>query len=207
MLQPHPQCDVCKTIEKDPKLERDIGKCSFYVKTSRRTMLDIQQEHFGEFSPSSLSNHVRQHQHYTKAQLASKNTRAIAKRTKAAQAVESVKANVVWDLVIKEGTSRLKTGEMEMKTGDLLKAVKDKSDYELKVKDQEMQMAEMVAHFASGEGDINESRKYDRRVVEGQTAEHYDPATELAADSDRRENESRSFYQSLVGNAAAPGTD
>ena len=81
------------------------------------------------------------------------------------------------DNVIQYGMNELKRGELQIKTQDLLKAVKDKSDYELKVNDQKLAYAEMMWHFASGES--SESKSYDRRVIEGQEADYYDPTQTL----------------------------
>lgn len=204
---PHPQCKVCIAIEQNPKLLKDIYNCSWFVKSARRTMLQIQQEHSEEFSYDSIRAHVKRHQTLSATQIHNRNQRAIQKQKKAEQEIKNLKAGAVWDTVIRTGVTKLNSGELEMKTADLLKAVKDKSDYELKVKDQEMQMAEMVAYFASGEGDVMESRKYDRRIVEGQAVEYYDPTEQSPEDTDRRTEQSRTFYQSLIGDATPPGTD
>lgn len=170
-------------------------------------MLDIQKEYIEHFSYDSIRAHCKRHQFYKPYEIRARNQRQIAKQEKARRKMEAVKTTSVWDSVITEGMRRLDEGELEMKAGDLLKAAKDKSDYELKVKDQELAMAQMVAYFASGEGDVEESRKYDRRIIEGETAEHFDPSAELAAVTDRRTEQSRAFYQRIAGDAAASGTD
>ena len=207
MLKPNKLCNVCKTIEDQPKLKQEIYESRYYVKSSRVTLLDLTKKYEGVFSYDSIRAHVKKHQFLNKKQLADANTAAIAKNTEKRLQYDGIKSSVVWDSVIGEGMRRLQEGEMEMKTADLLKAAKDKSDYELKVKDQELQMAEMVAFFASGEGNLEESRKYDRRIIEGQAVEDYDPTLESSADTDRRQNQSRAFYQSLAGDAPSPGTN
>ena len=207
MLTPSKKCKVCLTIEKKPELEKDIDNSSWYIKTSSRTLLAIQKDYMQDFAYDSRRAHVKRHQFLTAKQIANKTTKAIAKQHQAKQKFRDVKANVVWDNVITTGLQKLQDGELELRATDLLKAVKDKSDYELKVKDQELQMAEMVAFFASGEGSLEESRKYDRRVIEGETVTDYDPTLEPTTDTDRRQAQSRSFYQSLVGDAATSGAD
>jgi hypothetical protein len=207
MLKPNPMCKVCQAVQADTKLEKDINSSSFFVKSARRTLLDIHRDHEGQFSYRALRMHTGRHQTLSAVQIRNKNQRAILKQKKAEQEITNVKETTVWDEVIKTGMTKLKSGELEMRTADLLKAAKDKSDYGLKVKDQEMQMAEMVAYFASGEGDIMESKKYDRRIIEGQTGEDYDPTEQLTADIGRRQDESRAFYQSIIGDAPTPGTD
>lgn len=207
MVRNSNKCNVCKAIQQFPKLEKDIDNSTFYIKSSSRTMLQIHKDYQEHFSYDSLRVHCREHQSLTPKQITTKNQKILAKKQKEASQIESAKATTIWDTVIKEGSRRLQNGEMEMRTSDLLKAVKDKSDYELKVKDQELQMAQMVAYFASGEGDIEESTKYDRRIIEGEAAEHFDPSAELAGDSDRRTEQSRAFYKRIAGDAPAPGTD
>lgn len=211
MLTPNKQCRVCKYIQADklngPKLEKDIYNSTAFVKMARRTILDIANDYPENFTYKSLRVHVRFHQTLSAVQIHNKNQTAIRNQKKREQQIANVKPNAVWDEVIKTGMAKLKDGDLEMRTADLLKATKDKSDYELKVKDQEMQMAEMVAYFASGEGDLIERKKYDRRIIEGETAEYFDPTKQLAADTERRTEQSRTFYQSLTGDAATPGTD
>lgn len=208
MLKPNPNCKVCKAIDKHPTLTKEIYSTTWFVKTSRRTISDVQRKYQAEFTYESIARHVHNgHQTLTPQQIRTKNTKALAERKDKVTKAEKTKATVVWDSVIGEGMRKLQEGEMELKVADLLKATKDKSDYEFKVKDQELQMAEMVAYFASGEGDIKESSKYDRRFVEGETAEDYDPTTEPTSDSDRRTDQSRAFYQSLIGDAASPRSD
>lgn len=207
MLKPNKLCKVCITIETTPKLEKDIYNCTWFVKSARRTMLDIAREYQGAFSYNSLQSHCKNHQFLTATQIARRNQKTLVARKRAEQEIQAIKETTVWDTVIKTGMAKLQTGELEMKTADLLKAAKDKSDYTLKVKDQELQMAEMVAYFASGEGDVMESKKYDRRVIEGQAVEDYDPTEQPAADTERRTAQSSAFYQSLIGDAPAPGTD
>lgn len=213
----NPQCKVCKIIEAQAKegkktLFLDIYKSKSFIATHDRTIFQIYKDHEKEFNYSSIRNHVINHQTLSLKELQARNTRALAKQANDRVRSEKIAATTVWDGVITEGMTRLKSGEMELRASDLLKATKDKSDYELKVKDQQLQLAAMVAYFASGEGDENESLKYDRRIVEGKAVEEYDPAEVLAPEQppntpDRRAAQSRAFYQSIVGNAAAPRTN
>lgn len=210
MLKPNKNCRVCKFIQTDEmgeKLEKELYNSTAFVKMARRTILDIANDHPTDFSYKSLRVHVNHHQSLSAVQIHRKNQTAIRKQKQREQEITNVKPNSVWDQVITTGMAKLKNGELEMRTADLLKATKDKSDYELKVKDQEMQMAEMVAYFTSGEGDLMERKKYDRRIVEGQAEDYFDPAAELAATTERRTEQSRAFYQSITRDAPAPGTD
>jgi hypothetical protein len=207
MFTPNPQCKVCQTIEKKPKLQNEIFKTSYYISGSKITLLDLKKQYVHDFSYDSLRAHVKRHQSLTPTQVKNRNLTAIKKKHEAVIKFEAAKNVDVWGAVIGQGMEKLESGELQMTMTDLLKATKDKSDFELKVKDQEMAMAEMVAHFASGEGDVNESRKYDRRVIEGQTVSDYDPTLESPEDIARRSEQSRTFYQSLVGDATSSGSD
>lgn len=208
MLKPNPNCKVCKAIQKHPTLTREIYDTTWFVKTSRRTISEVQRKYQSEFTYESIQRHIHNgHQTLSPSQIRDKNTKALAKHQKDLAQVEKTKTTAIWDAVIGEGMKKLLDGEMELKASDLLKATKDKSDYEFKMKDQELAMAEMVAYFASGEGDVKESRKYDERIIAGETAEHFDPSAELTAGADRRQRQSSTFYQSLIGDAPTSGSD
>lgn len=207
MLKPNPQCKVCQAIETNPKLAKQIFDSSWYIKSSSTSLLDVTKQYEGLFSYDSLRAHVKRHQFLKPHQVRSR-TQTIIKRNAAKVATyEKAQVGDVWDKVISVGMQKLDDGEIEFRTSDLLKAANDKANYGLKVKDQELAMAEMVAYFASGEGNVEESSKYDRRVIEGETVEDYDPTLEPTADSDRRTHQSRSFYQSLAGDAASSGAN
>lgn len=121
-----------------------------------------------------------------------------AEKSLLARKIESIQ---VWDKVIEEGMDRLADGSITLKTGDLLRAAKDKSDYELKTKDQQLAMMEMVMHFASGEN--NESRNYDKRVIEGAAVQTNHPADGIAEGFDAREDGPGGIYYPPAWDAAA----
>ena len=100
---------------------------------------------------------------------------------------------------------KLQSGELTMRTADLLKAAKDKSDHEMKVKDQQLAMAEMMWFFASGEN--NESRSYDRRIIEGKAVTDFDPTEESTGDSDSRSNGPSNLHNAVTWDALTPGPD
>lgn len=210
MVKPNPNCKVCKTIEKKPSLKNEIYNCTWFVRTSRVKPSELQRRYQDSFTYESLQRHLHNgHQALTETQIRNKNTKSISKtRQKQIQGrADNVNANEVWNQVIQEGMNRLNAGELEMKVSDLLKATKDKSDFEFKVKDQELAMAEMVAYFASGEGDTRERKKYDARIIEGESSESFDASTEFTEDSSRRSEQSSSFYQRITRDAITSGTD
>lgn len=209
MLKPHKLCNVCRVAESNPKLIKDIYNSSFFMKGSSITLRSIFQEYQAvngaQFSYEALLNHVKKHQFMSEKDFSQRHMRQIAKTAEKQMLMRTIESKEVWDEVINKGMEKLANGEMPMKTADLLKAAKDKSDFELKTKDQQLAMMEMVMHFASGEN--NESRKYDRRVVEGKTAEDYDPTVGTAADSDEGEARPSGIYYPPAWDAVTPGAD
>lgn len=153
---------------------------------------DYSQANGSQFTYESLLNHVKKHQFMSNKDFNDRSLRKIAKDAERAILKQAIESRTVWDEVINSGMEKLASGELNMKAGDLLKAAKDKSDYELKVKDQEMAMAEMIFHFASGEN--NESRNYDRRIIEGQAVTDYDPTEGIAGDTGEGEDRPGTIY-------------
>jgi hypothetical protein len=210
MLKLNKLCNVCKHAQDNPKLLKAIYDSRAFIPSSSVSLKNVYDQYaaFGaHFSYEALLRHSKKHQFMNEQDFNSRHLREIAKTAEKQILRRQIDSKTVWDTVITQGMEKLESGELVMRTQDLLKAAKDKSDFELKVKDQELAMVEMVAHFASGEGDMEESRKYDRRIIEGQAVEDYDPTLESAATTERRTAQSRSFYQSLAGDAPSPRTD
>lgn len=198
-------CAVCKAIKGNKKLIDELYGTRFYLKTSGISLSEFHRRYSDKFSYPSLTNHVKKHQFisevaFTNRHLAQASQKA--ERTLIRQAIES---REVFDEVIGQGMEKLQSGEMEINTDQLLKAAALKKNFQLKEQDQQLAMMEMIYHFASGEN--NRSQAYDRRIAEGKEVEDYDPSIDLAEDSDRRTEQSRTFYQSLAGDAVASGTD
>jgi hypothetical protein len=185
MLKPHKLCKVCQECQKNPKLLKDIYNSTAFLKTSSLTLLQIHKEytqvHGNKFAYPALRGHVKKHQFMSEADYTNRHLRQIATNAEKSVLKQKLDSMQVWDKVIDEGMDRLNNGELVMKTSDLLKAAKDKSDYELKTKDQQLAMMEMVMYFASGEN--NESDKYDRRNVEAKTVQNIHPASEFTEDT------------------------
>lgn len=132
-----------------------------------------------------------------------RHLRKIAKDAEKKILKRQIESKEVWDEVINQGMEKLQSGELTMRTGDLLKAAKDKSDYEMKVKDQQLAMAEMMWFFASGEN--NESRSYDRRVVEGKAVTDFDPSEESAGDTNQGTNGPSDLHNTITWDAITQG--
>lgn len=204
MLKPHSRCPVCKECQKNPKLLKDIYNSTAFLKTSSLTLLQIFKEYtqiHGEvFGYRNLLNHTKKHQFMNEHDYTNRHLKQLAHSAEKSVLRQKLDSMQVWDKVIDEGMDRLSSGDLSMKTSDLLKAAKDKSDFELKTKDQQLAMMEMVMYFASGEN--NESDKYDRRAVTATKVQDKRPATEFTEDTDGGEGGPGGVYYPPAWNAA-----
>lgn len=162
-------------------------------------MLRIATDYKGIFSYDSLKNHAKKHQFLNASDYTEKMMRLQAQKAESkiiAANLEQLKPIAVWDQVISQGVADLEAGVLELKTADLLKAAKDKSDYEFKKSDQQLQVMATIAHFASGENTENERIRDERKYV---------PANQPPETVDNWQDQSSGFYQSLTGGATTPG--
>ena len=207
MLKLNKLCNVCKQIEHNKKLVKDIYNTKFYLRSSSVSLKalweDYSAAHGSQFSYEALLNHCKKHQFMNEKDFASRELRQIATKAEKDILKRQIESKEVWDSVINKGMARLENDEMPMKTADLLKAAKDKSDYELKVKDQELAMMEMVMFFASGEA--TEAKKYDKRIIEGEAVTDFDPTVGIAEDSEAGTDGPSGVYYPPAWDAATSG--
>lgn len=174
------------------------------MKHSTVSLQQIHEEYADLFSYKSLIRHVKNHQFLSEDDFNDRHLRQIAKQAEKQILKKQIEAKEVWDEVITQGMEKLQSGELTMKTADLLKAAKDKSDHQMKVKDQQLAMAEMMWHFASGENE--DSKNYDRRIIEGKAVTDFDPTEVPTGDIETRENGPGGIYYPASWDAAALGT-
>lgn len=173
-----PRCSICIRIKKDPKLKKRIWDCKKFNRHNKtaETLVDIATHY--KFSYRSLEAHCTKHQYMDPERMTDRELERIAKRSTAIAAVKEkrdlVEAETVWDEVITAAREGIADGSIKLNANHLLKAAKDKTDYNLKKTGQKMQMMEMIAHFASGE--YIGSTQYDGRIMEGETATAYNAA-------------------------------
>lgn len=175
------------------------------MKTTGPSLLSISQKYPADFTYESLKNHVRMHQFQSEDDYTEKHLQKVAEQHEKSIAKRVIESTEVFDEVIGQAMEKLQAGELKVDTKDLLSAAKLKKEFQLKEKDQQLAYMDMVYHFASGEDHLNNA--YDRKILEGEEAEHFDPAQEPTADIERRTDQSRAFYQSLTGDAPTPRTD
>lgn len=205
MLKLNKLCKVCDEVKENTSLLNRIYNSKYYLKSSKESLLQIHEEYAEVFSYRSLLNHVKKHQFMSEGDFKDRHLRKIAADAEKKILKRQIESKEVWDEVISQGMERLQSGELQMRTGDLLKAAKDKSDYEMKVKDQQLAMAEMMWFFASGEN--NESRSYDRRIVEGKTVTDFDPSEESTGSDNQGTDGPSDIHNAVTWDAITQGAD
>lgn len=169
-------CKICMLIKKDTKLLKRIYDSSYYIPHSKDTLAQIHRDcvQVGQaFSYLSLTNHVKKHQHINAADYEKKLMVQKVKGIESKIMESRFEAVNAQDAVINIGMEKLESGEMRITADHLLRAAKDKQDAQLKKGDQQLQLAEMMAHFASGEDNLGSEKIHDRRIIE---LDDYDPA-------------------------------
>jgi hypothetical protein len=157
----------------------------------------------------SLVRHISNHIAVNVDELAEMEMDRIAKRSEAQVEVlqyqEGQKATDVWNDVMEKARVGLEDGSIKLTANHLLKAAKDKSDFEIKKKNQDMAIQEMMWHFASGEA--LGSTKYDKRIIQGEEAESYNPTEIFAGLASEGETRPSDLHSGTTGDAPAPRTD
>ena len=156
MINYKKNCKVCNIVKIDKKLLNRLYETSFYVPGSKDSLQRVARDHEGHFTYAGLLNHAKKHQFidsnaYSDAMLKQADEKAqqvaIRKNVKAVDAVQTI---------IDRGMERLENEEIDVNTDQLLRAGQIKIAAEAKEKDQQLAMAEMMAHFMSGEAVANE---------------------------------------------------
>jgi len=203
MYTPHPRCKICKLIKGgDKELYKRIANSSYFNPNGKESLIAIQREYKAFFAPEIIYRHVRKHQTYDGTESIKRSTTAIDRIAKQEIAKsQPIKPVEVWDEVLELAKQEMAEGKIKLNAGHLLKAAKDKSDFEFKKKDQEMKLAEMIYHFASGEA--NESGAYDRKIIEGETVSDFDPAVITSRSLDTVENRPSDICEPPTGDASS----
>jgi hypothetical protein len=206
MWQPNKRCRVCALIlSGESELQKRIYNSKYFNLTTGESLIDIQRSYGGQFHYNSLMVHVKRHQTVENVDRVRRSAQIIATRTenKIIKQKAEIKPDVVWEEVIEQGLEDLREGRIKLTANHLLKAASDKSTAQLKRKDQDIKLSEMIWHFASGES--NESRAYDQQLIEGEEATSYNPAAITAASVDNIQDRPSDIHQPPVGDATALG--
>ena len=192
------RCKACKLTKIDRQFKRRIFESSYFSDHGLESLKTIHADYKHAFAYDALLRHCTRHIMYTEKEqqslnrkhglLKSPTTRAPSTNPIQPNALAPVADNKqedeVFDSVMELGLDKLKKGELQIKTTDLINAAKTKSELKLKKKDQELKIQEMIWHFASGENERNLA--YDERIIEGETATTYNAAAITSENVSRR---------------------
>lgn len=207
MWKPQKRCNICALIQSgDTELQKRIYASKYFHLTTGETLAAIQESYGGQFLYASLLRHVKKHQTVNDVDRVRKSADRIAIRqekeiTNFQKTNKPNDPDQVWNNIIEQGLKELEEGNIKLTANHLLKAAADKSTAQLKRKDQDIKLSEMIWHFASGES--NESKQYDRKIIEGETPTAYNPAAITARSVDTQQTRASDVYQSSTGNATA----
>ena len=188
MLKPHKLCKICTLIKENPKIMQDIYNTNAYRKGTGVSLRQLAAGYTDLFNYENLKNHVKKHQFMSAADFKTRELRDIAYQAERQILKKKMDSVSVWDTVVDLGMEKLESGELKMDMKDVLKATKDRSDYQFKKQDNELRLAEMVAFFTSGADNQELSRKYDRRIIEGETVTDINPTPTATGSTEEGEN-------------------
>jgi hypothetical protein len=188
MIAYRKNCKICGEIKKNSKLMTRIYASSFYIPHSKDTLRHIYLDCMTSglvFSYPSLLNHAKKHQHLNAGDYQEKMLRHKSKMAENRIMADRFQAIEVQDAVMNKGMEKLENGDMKITADHLLRAAKDKQDFQTKTRDQQLQLAEMVAFYASSEDKYESDKIYDTRVI---ALEEYDPSIPITGDPDTRQD-------------------
>lgn len=179
MLKLKNGCKTCLLVKNNKQLLKRIYDSSYFIPHSEDSLRKIAQDYKEYFSYPALINHVKKHQFINATDYKDKMMRQVVKQAETKVIMERFQPNNVQDAVINKGMEKLESGEMNLTATHLLKAAKDKFDAQAKTRDQQLQLAEMVAFFASGEDDQENVHARKREVID---VTDYDPSIPVTED-------------------------
>ncbi len=184
MLKTNKKCNVCILIRdgRNKSLLNRIYNSKYYMKTGE-SLIKIAEDYPDKFQYANLLNHCKKHQFLSEEDFTNRHLGGIVKKAEAQMMKRAIESTHVWDSIIDQGMESLESGGLTVTANHLLKAAKDKQDYQFKKKDQQLAMMEMVYHFASGENKQELSKPYDeakldehnRQFIEGETLPDNNP--------------------------------
>lgn len=174
MIKYKKNCAVCKLLKSNKKLTQRIFESSYFIPHSEESLYQIFQAYNKDatiFSYPSLLNHVKKHQFISVGQYQTKMIKHAEEKMEMSAVRKAVRAVDAIQGVIERGNQRLEDGEISVSTGELLRASQIKINQESKEKDQQLQILEMIASFASG----SQSNKISNPINNDEEILDYDP--------------------------------
>lgn len=159
-LNIEPQCPVCQLIQAgDKKLKQRIDGSKKWVKGGE-SLRNIQRSYtqlgVSAFSEKSIENHANKHQAPSKRQAEVASAKKVVKELEDSQIVADVRVARHFNDDLQElkaiGMEMVRTGDSKVSAAVLAKLIDIEVKIEEKAKDRSLELAKMVAHFASGAG-------------------------------------------------------
>ena len=206
------QCGVCKlSLKKKDLHQRILNSRKFFPSNKQAETIQSIADYYG-IGYLSLIRHIKNHVAINPEEVLATEMQRLANRADAQDKLEAMptynagpQPGEVWNDVIQKAKEGLEDGTIKLTANHLLKAAKDKSDFEIKKKNQDMAIQEMMWHFASGEA--KNSTNYDRRIIEGGQSEDYNPAEIFAGIAPEGEERPSDLHSGATGDATPPRTD
>jgi hypothetical protein len=183
MWKPYKACNICSLIlNGDSELKKRIyDSTHFSPQGGGESLIAILATYGGTvtkggvFTYPGLLNHVKKHQVLDDHMRIRRSTAALKEiKVDVPMLQAQVSPDEIYQEALSQGLDALQKGELKLTARDVLRAATDKANIDLKKKDQEFKLAEMIYHFSSGEA--SNATAYDRRIIEGQAATAYDAA-------------------------------
>jgi len=163
MIKFNKKCSTCKRIKLEAskgnsKLMDRLFNSRAYSKGGE-SLRSIARGYTGKVSFNnnedtvyqSLYKHVKFHQAITEDQLIESRIARKAKAHDNEIIRKIVKHQDVRDTIMEKGLEQIEGGEIKLTAGTVLQAANKQADIELKEKDQNLKLMEMIAMFQSGE--------------------------------------------------------
>ena len=163
MIKLDPKCKTCALIREEKKRNSEKFLTRLYnSKAYHRdgeSLLSIAKEmtskepYNGNWKTTyqSLTKHCKLHQGMTEDDIINSRIVNSAKRRDNAIVKELVQHRDVRQEIMSKGLEQLETGELKLTSASVVAAANKEADIELKQKDQQLKLMEMVAMFQSGE--------------------------------------------------------
>lgn len=163
MIKPDKRCSTCKRIQLEKgkgseKLLKRLYNSRAYHKDGESLMAiarDItHQKPFNgvlKTTYQSLTKHCKYHQAITEDDLINSKIVRASKRNDNAIIKELVQHRDVRQQIMSKGMEQLETGELKLTAASVVTAANKEADLEMKEKDQQLKVMEMIAMFQSGE--------------------------------------------------------
>lgn len=171
MIEYRKNCNTCKLAKSNKTFELALDNSTYFNPKSTSSVRSIAIQY--NLPEKPLRNHLKKHHFITKEQKERKIEQSIMEKEDRKAIQKLVTHSDIRSEVMTRGLEQIKKGEIKLSARDVLTASKDQMNYEMQTKNTQLKMMEMMWHFASGES--NESEKYDRQLIENETATSFDP--------------------------------